>query len=47
LGIDALLSIREADLNEPLPFEPGSFDAAMSLDVVLHLRDRRKFFYDD
>ena len=36
--------MHEADLNEPLPFEPGSFDAAMSLDVVLHLRDRSKFF---
>jgi SAM-dependent methyltransferase len=44
LGIDALLSVQEADLNEPLPFEPGSFDAAMSLDVVLHLRNRSKLF---
>lgn len=44
LGIDTLLSVREADLNEPLPFESRSFDAAMSLDVVLHLRDRLTFF---
>ena len=44
LGIDALLSVQEADLNEPLPIEPRSFDAAMSLDVVLHLRDRLKLF---
>jgi len=44
LGIEALLSLQEADLNEPLPFEPRSFDAAMSLDVVLHLRDRLKLF---
>ena len=44
LGIDALLSVQEADLNETLPFEAGGFDAAMSLDVVLHLRDRLKFF---
>ena len=44
LGIDALLSVYEADLNDPLPFAPQSFDAAMSLDVVLHLRDRRAFF---
>jgi SAM-dependent methyltransferase len=44
LGVDALLSVREADLNAPLPFEPGSFDAAMSLDVVLHLRDRLELF---
>ena len=46
LGVDALLSVQEADLNEPLPFEPRSFDAAMSLDVVLHLRDRLKLFHD-
>jgi SAM-dependent methyltransferase len=46
LGIDALLSVQEADLNEPLPFEPGSFDAAMSLDVILHLRDRLKLFHE-
>jgi SAM-dependent methyltransferase len=44
LGIDTLLSVQVADLNEPLPFEPDSFDAAMSLDVVLHLHDRLKFF---
>jgi SAM-dependent methyltransferase len=37
------LALRsEADLNESLPFEPRSFDAAMSLDVVLQLRDRSK-----
>jgi SAM-dependent methyltransferase len=44
LGIDTLFSVQQADLNEPLPFEPRSFGAAMSLDVVLHLRDRLKFF---
>lgn len=44
LGVDALLSVQEADLNEALPFESGSFDAAISLDVVLHLRDRSKLF---
>jgi cyclopropane fatty-acyl-phospholipid synthase-like methyltransferase len=44
LGIDASLSVQEADLNEPLSFGPRSFDAAISLDVVLHLRDREKFF---
>ncbi len=46
LGVDALLSVREADLNEPLPFGPLSFDAVMSLDVVLHLRDRLKLFHE-
>ena len=44
LGVDALLSVEEGDLNAPLPFEPGSFDAAMSLDVVLHLRNRSDLF---
>ena len=44
LGILALLTVRKADLNEQLPFGPHSFDAAMSLDVVLHLRDRSKLF---
>lgn len=44
LSIVELLTTREADLNEPLPFESNSFDAAMSLDVVLHLRDRSKVF---
>jgi SAM-dependent methyltransferase len=44
LAVERLLSLQEADLNERLPFENGSFDAAMSLDVVLHLRDRERFF---
>ncbi len=46
LGIEALLSVQVADLNEPLPFEPHAFDGAMSLDVVLHLRDRLKLFHE-
>ena len=46
LGVVALLSVEETDLNEPLPFEPRSFDAGMSLDVVLHLRDRLKLFHE-
>ena len=46
LGIESLFSVQEADLNEPLPFEPSSFDAIVSLDVVLHLRDREKYFHD-
>lgn len=46
LGIESLVSVQEADLNEALPFAPGSFDAVVSLDVVLHLRDRAKFFQE-
>lgn len=44
LGVDRLLSVRQADLNAPLPFERGAFDAVMALDVVLHLRDRARLF---
>jgi SAM-dependent methyltransferase len=44
IRVDHLLTLRQVDLNQPLPFPEGSFDAAMSLDVVLHLRDRATFF---
>jgi SAM-dependent methyltransferase len=44
LGVAGLARIAEADLDHPLPVESGSFDAAMSLDVVLHLRDRTVLF---
>ncbi len=44
LGVDGLATIRQADLNHPLPLESGSFDAAMSLDVILHLRHRAALF---
>jgi SAM-dependent methyltransferase len=46
LGVEALLSVQEGDLNEPLPYPVRSFDAAIAIDVVLHLRDRSKFFGD-
>jgi SAM-dependent methyltransferase len=44
LGVDSLLALRVADLDTPLELAEGSFDAAMALDVVLHLRDRARFF---
>lgn len=44
LGVAGLAAIVEADLDHPLPVESGAFDAAMSLDVVLHLRDRAALF---
>ena len=44
LNVAHLLTVREADLNEPLPFAAHSFDAAISLDVILHLRDRGRLF---
>jgi SAM-dependent methyltransferase len=44
LRIEDLVTFHETDLNAPLPFASGSFDAAMSLDVILHLRDRQSVF---
>jgi cyclopropane fatty-acyl-phospholipid synthase-like methyltransferase len=44
LGVADRLAVQEADLNEPLPFEGDSFDAALSLDVVLHVGDRGALF---
>jgi SAM-dependent methyltransferase len=44
IGLDALVNLREADLNQVIPLESGSFDAVMSLDVILHLRDRLSAF---
>jgi SAM-dependent methyltransferase len=44
LGVDQLISVRSADLSEPLPFASQSFDVAMSLDVVLHVSDRTTLY---
>lgn len=44
LGVDRLSTFQEGDLNQPLPFAPGCFDAAMSFDVVPHLTDRAGMF---
>jgi SAM-dependent methyltransferase len=44
LGIGRRLTFRKADSNEPIPHESGSFNAVVSLDVVLHLRDRGAVF---
>lgn len=46
LGVEQLCSAQGADLNEPLALATRAFDAAMSLDVVLHLRDRSRFFLE-
>jgi cyclopropane fatty-acyl-phospholipid synthase-like methyltransferase len=46
LGVEARFALREADLDAPLPLEPRQFDAAMSLDVILHLRDRQRLFHE-
>ena len=44
LGIDGQLTIRQADMNDPLPLPDHAFDVALSLDVVLHARDRLQVF---
>jgi SAM-dependent methyltransferase len=46
LGVDTLLMVEQGDLNDPLPFPSSSFDAIISLDVVLHLRDRLALFQE-
>ncbi len=44
LGLDDRVTLHEGDLNEPVPLAGGSCDAVMSLDVILHLRDRAALF---
>jgi len=40
------LTLHEADLNHPLPFANAAFDAVLSVDVVLHLRNRAAVFLE-
>jgi SAM-dependent methyltransferase len=44
LGLEHLATVQQADLNDRLPLADGSFDAAIALDVVLHMRDRVLLF---
>ena len=41
-GLDTLVLLQQADANQPIPFVSSSFDAVMSVDTVLHLRDRTR-----
>ncbi len=43
-GLDTLVLLQRADANQPIPFMNSSFDAVMSVDTVLHLRDRMALF---
>jgi SAM-dependent methyltransferase len=46
LGLDDRLTVYESDLDSALPLAAGALDAAISLDVILHLRDRLRTFTD-
>jgi cyclopropane fatty-acyl-phospholipid synthase-like methyltransferase len=43
-GLQDRIKRLEADLNLPLPLDDRSFDGVISLDVALHLLDRRALF---
>ena len=44
LGLTDCATLQVADLDEPLPLDRHSFEAVMSLDVILHLRNRSQAF---
>jgi cyclopropane fatty-acyl-phospholipid synthase-like methyltransferase len=46
LGIQARFAAHAADLNDALPPGLGSFDCALAVDVVLHIRDRQALFHE-
>jgi SAM-dependent methyltransferase len=43
MGVSKRITFIQADCDEPLPLSSRSFDVAVSVDVILHLRDRRIF----
>jgi len=44
LGLSTLIELEVADLNEPMPFQSGSFNAVMAVDVIRHLHNRAATF---
>lgn len=46
MGVDDLMDVQLADLDEPLPFDDKSFNAILAIDMVPHLRDRHSFFQE-
>jgi cyclopropane fatty-acyl-phospholipid synthase-like methyltransferase len=44
LDLSERISLQQADLNEALPFTGACFHAVLSIDVVLHVRDRAAVF---
>jgi SAM-dependent methyltransferase len=45
-GVQDRVALLEADLNLPIALNGSSFDAAISLDVVGHLRSRKALFHE-
>ena len=46
LGVEHRLAVQQADLDAQLSLATGTVDAVISLDVILHLRDRLRAFAD-
>ena len=46
LGMQDSVELQQRDLNCSLPFERHAFNAVISLDVILHLRDRSRTFLE-
>jgi SAM-dependent methyltransferase len=44
MGLEKQLTLQQADVNQPLGFADRSFDAAIAVDVVLHLPNRKAVF---
>ncbi len=44
LELSGRITLQQADLNDPLPFANAFFHAVISIDVILHLRDREAIF---
>jgi SAM-dependent methyltransferase len=45
-GVQDRVVLLEADLTLPIPFNGSSFDAAISLDVIVHLPNRKALFHE-
>jgi len=46
MQLQDLLTLQVSDLNDPMPYAPGTFNAVMSVDVILHLRHRGDVFQE-
>jgi len=46
LGVEQRIRLTQADLNQPLALPARLFEAAISLDVILHLENRQELFHE-